>query len=569
MSGRPSSTVEPRHENPVRIWWLTALVHAEALARHPWRYAKAAYWKLVRKRLRSRSQFAPLLGKSRKIYDLWMARHEAGAWNRHRSIAAGNSAEKIFVVLDCRDSQTAIEPTLAALRKAGAAGIVLLIGADREQSQNPEATSDVRVFPDLRQLAAFLASHMPCWAIPIEAGDQLSAGALDTYRSAAEGMSGRALIYADSDEIGAGSRRTRPHFKPGWNPELFGYFDYLSFACAVRLADQEQLDLIGQEGDWVRRLVSTAALDQPSTIKHLPLVLHHRGTAQPVPAKATTLPILSNSTPPNCTIIIPTHNQRDLLETCVNSLKSADYPGLELLVIDHDSDDPDTIAYLDRLAGSGTRVAPCSGPFNFSAMNNAAVGLVQSELICFLNNDVEALDGSWLSVMARQAIRPDIGAVGAKLLYPDRTIQHAGVVLGINGGAGHAHRHQPDGEPGYFGRAHLPQFVSAVTAACMVVQREKFLAVEGFDEAAFPVAFNDVDLCMKLNARGWQSLYEPRATLIHHESKSRGKDHSAEKRARFAGEFSALQQRWHTGSLVDPFHHPELSCHSEQFVIRS
>ena len=115
----------------------------------------------------------------------------------------------------------------------------------------------------------------------------------------------------------------------------------------------------------------------------------------------------------------------------------------------------------------------------------------------------------------------------------------------------------------------MQQFVSAVTAACMVMQREKFLAVGGFDETAFPVAFNDVDLCMKLNARGWQSLYEPFAMLIHHESKSRGKDHSAEKRARFAGEFSALQQRWHTDRLVDPFHHPELSCHSEQFVIRA
>src|SRR5688572_29600084 len=168
MSGRHSSTVEPRQENPVRIWWLTALVHAEALARHPWRYAKAAYWKLVRKRLRSRSQFAPLLGKSRKIYDLWIARHEADAWNRYRSMADGNSAEPIFVVLDCRDSQAAIEPTLSALRNAGVTESVLLIGADREQVLNPEATSDVRVFSDPRQLGAFLVSHMPCWAIPIE-----------------------------------------------------------------------------------------------------------------------------------------------------------------------------------------------------------------------------------------------------------------------------------------------------------------------------------------------------------------------------------------------------------------
>ena len=172
------------------------------------------------------------------------------------------------------------------------------------------------------------------------------------------------------------------------------------------------------------------------------------------------------------------------------------------------------------------------------------------DLLCFLNNDVEMVDDDWLSMMVRQALRPEIGAVGARLLYPDRTIQHAGVYMGIGGGAGHGHRFLRDDDAGYFERARLPQQVSAVTAACLVVKREKFLAVGGFDEVDFPVAFNDVDLCLKLNERGWQSFYEPRATLIHHESKSRGSDRARPNKARFAGELAALKRKWQTDAAI-------------------
>jgi len=162
---------------------------------------------------------------------------------------------------------------------------------------------------------------------------------------------------------------------------------------------------------------------------------------------------------------------------------------------------------------------------------------------------------------------PDIGAVGARLLYPDGTIQHAGVFTGIGGGAGHAHRFVGGGEEGYFERARLPQRVSAVTGACMVVARDKFLAVGGFNEEHFPVAFNDVDLCLKLNRAGWQSFYEPRSTLIHHESKSRGSDRLRINRARFAGELAALKAVWHTDQFRDPYHHPHLSPFCEQFLV--
>jgi GT2 family glycosyltransferase len=177
------------------------------------------------------------------------------------------------------------------------------------------------------------------------------------------------------------------------------------------------------------------------------------------------------------------------------------------------------------------------------------------------------IDHDWLSLMVRHATRPDVGAVGALLLYPDRTIQHAGVCMGIGGGAGHAHRYIGEFDHGYFDRARLPQFVSAVTGACMVVEREKFLAVGGFEEALFPVAFNDVDLCLKLNSRRWQSFYEPRAKLVHHESKTRGHDSLKRNRSRFAGELEALRAKWDTDQRRDPFHHPDLSIYSEHFVV--
>jgi GT2 family glycosyltransferase len=200
-------------------------------------------------------------------------------------------------------------------------------------------------------------------------------------------------------------------------------------------------------------------------------------------------------------------------------------------------------------------------------LNNAAVRQARSEILCFLNNDVEMTDPDWLTLLVGHAKKADIGAVGALLLYPDRTIQHAGVFTGIGGGAGHAHRFQSSDETGYFDRARLPQRVSAVTGACLVVEREKFLAVGGFEEDLFPVAFNDLDLCLKLNAHGWQSFYEPRAVLIHHESKSRGSDSSRANRARFAGELAALKRKWGTDRFTDPYHHPRLSPFCEQFLI--
>ena len=167
----------------------------------------------------------------------------------------------------------------------------------------------------------------------------------------------------------------------------------------------------------------------------------------------------------------------------------------------------------------------------------------------------------------RYAVRPDVGAVGAKLLYEDGTIQHAGVVVGIGEAAGHAHRNQPADEPGYFRMTHVAQFMSAVTAACLVVEKAKFQAVGGLDEEELQVAFNDVDFCLKLEAAGWRNVYVPHAVLLHHESKSRGNDVSPPNIDRYRRELQILQNRWGTKTYDDPLHNPNLDRYSETFVI--
>jgi GT2 family glycosyltransferase len=388
----------------------------------------------------------------------------------------------------------------------------------------------------------------------------LAPGASNTYRAAIAGTDAQ-IAYADDDLLDDAGRRIAPHFKPTWNSELFRHFDYLTGSCVIRTSTE---DFAGLSGDgWMRQL--TLLVAEQGTPVHVPHLLHHR-RSRPRP-QVPTAPEIKGKGLPLVSVIVPTRNRRELLRACLEGLERTDYPDLEVLVIDNDSDDPATLAYLGGLERKGYRVLHHAGTFNFSAINNRAAAQARGEILCLLNNDVEVIEPHWLPTMVTQALRDDVGAVGAQLLYSDGRIQHAGVVLGICGGGAHAHRLLRPNEEGYFQRHLLPQFVSAVTAACMVVRRDRFLAVGGFDERSFAVAFNDVDICMRLNKRGWQSLYEPRARLIHHESISRGKDREPAEAARFAGELTALRKLWGTDKRIDPFHHPELSPYSEQFVV--
>lgn len=516
---------------------LRLAVHLDAARLSPRPWLTALWWRMLGKRVRSRAQFGPLLGASPRAYRLWLQNEPKP------TISHEHPRTQIVAMVGKGQGRD------ETLRSAAAEGIPVL------SLESSAAVADQ-------------GSDAPLWLMWLEAGDILAAGAGAAYRAASAATPHARVIYADDDLLDTRGRRGCPHFKPEWNRELLRHHDYVTGAAIVRVDAAELRAALAQGA--VAGLVSKAVVDAAlHEVLRLPHVLHHR-RARPVPGMpAAAAPF--DGWMPKVSVIIPTRNRLDLLRTCIDGLERTDYPDMEVIVVDNGSDDPAALHYLAQLDPARFLVLRDDGQFNFSRLNNRAAQLAKGELLCLLNNDIEVLEPDWLKIMARQALRPEVGAVGACLLYPDGRIQHAGVVLGICGGAAHAHRLLRPETEGYFRRHALPQFVSAVTAACLVVRRESFEAVRGLDEENFAVAFNDVDLCMRLNQQGWQSLYEPRATLVHHESVSRGLDRDPVGAARLAGELAALKARWGTGDMkrqVDPFHHPQLSRYSERFVVR-
>lgn len=531
-----------RFPRPVSRHWLRLRVHADGFAAAPSAYLTATKWWILGKRVRARGQFAPLLGRSRFAYPLWALEN----LDRELVNIPDRAGPPIIALVEGETG--AVDPWLAATMASLAGEGVTAFVVSR---QRPE---------ELAAIAAQIDWSARPWIMTMRAGDTLTAGAARAYRAAIE--LGTAVVYADDDLCDRRGRFKDPHFKPGWNSELFRHCDFLTGASLIN-TQRAWLEQLAGLPDWAARL--TALATAHGEVRHLPHVLHHRRKR---PAFATQVePLALADHWPRVTVIVPTRNRVDLLRTCIEGLQRTEYPDLEVLVVDNDSDDPETLAYLEALPSARIRVLRHTGPFNYSAINNRAVEQATGSLLCLLNNDIEILSPDWLRIMATQAQRAEVGAVGAQLLYPDGRIQHAGVVIGVGNAAGHAHRFLYPQDQGYFRRHAFPQFASAVTAACLVVARDKFLAVGGLNESRFTVAFNDVDLCLRLNQRGWQSFYEPRACLIHHESVSRGFDRDPVGAHRFAGELAALQELWKTDEIVDPFHHPRLSRASEQFTL--
>ena len=407
------------------------------------------------------------------------------------------------------------------------------------------------------------------------------------------------LIYTDEDKIDASSKRFDPYFKPDWNPDLLLSQNYINHFLVY---SKEYLDemggfRLGFDGaqDWDLLLRSEKFL-QPADVFHIPMVLYSWRAIKGSTALAETekeciaktqrqsliahlcenhidarLERLSNGywavnrevdpSRPKVTIIIPTKNKRSLLETCITSIRTkTTYPNYEILVVDNHSDS-ETKHYLDGLINSNDfRVLEYNHDFNFAAINNFAAMTSDSSVLVFLNNDTEILTNYWLNFLVANAIRPEIGAVGGMLYYPDSFIQHAGVVLGIGGVAGHIYQGFYKGFPGQFGRALLAQNYSAVTAACMAIEKQKFIDAGGFDQDNLSVAFNDVDLCLKLQDSGYRNLWLPAVELIHKESASRGyEDSNPESQKRFDREFIYMQEKWGKRLLTDPAYNPNLT----------
>ena len=521
--------------------WLTASVHFDAFRAEPRAYLTATKWRIKRKRVRARGQFAPLLSQSPRAYQLWVLRQEQQG---REPSPKGQPPIIALIDMAANPDPRALSITQQSLIAEGLS--TLTIGSPQT--------------PDLAAAITQIDWDASPWLLSINPGDRIGLGTASAYRNAI-GETDARIIYADDDLI-TGRRRAIPYFKPDWNAELFVHQDYLTAACVIQATHADLKAVVGSK-DWASELVAKLAHQERPPV-HLHNMLHHR-QHRPMPRLPARPLTLARDLPP-VTVIVPTRNRVDLLRTCLDGVAEADYPNVEVIIIDNDSDDPETLAYLTALDPARHRVLHHAGAFNYSAINNRGAGEAQGRLLCLLNNDIETTDRDWLSIMASQALRPEVGAVGARLLYPDGRIQHAGVVIGVGNAAGHAHRFLRPEEEGYFHRHSLPQFTMAVTAACLVVERDKFMAVGGLNEVDFPVAFNDVDLCLRLNQKGWQSLFEPRATLIHHESVSRGRDRDPVGAARFAGELAALKRIWKTDEIYDPYHHPELSRASEQFA---
>ena len=381
------------------------------------------------------------------------------------------------------------------------------------------------------------------------------------------------LIYSDEDRIDAAGRRSDPRFKPAWSPDLLDAYDYIGDMRLLRTETVRALggwraDAVDAQHDLMLRIAHAAA---PDTIVHLAKVLvHAQADAKPAAPRVFARRRFHLPTPgPRVSLIIPTRDNAAMLEVCIRSIRDhTQYPDYEILVIDNGSVEPATKHLFAELAADPrVRILPRPGPFNFSALNNSAVREATGDIVAMINNDIEATESGWLDEMAALAARPEVGCVGARLLYPNGGLQHGGIIIGLGGVAGHAHRFAPASERGYLDRLQMVQNVSAVTAACLLVRRKVFDEVGGLDET-LTVAFNDVDFCLKVRAAGYRNLWTPFATLIHHESMSRGHDFTPAKARRFADEYASMQTRWGAELLIDPYYSPHLSYDREDFSVR-
>jgi len=440
--------------------------------------------------------------------------------------------------------------------------------------------------------------------------DMLAPHALKEVVRVLNSNPGLKLVYSDEDKIDEKDNRMEPNFKPGWNPEMFFSQNYISHLSVLK---KEVVDKIGglregyegaQDYDLLLRALREIGEGE---IAHIEKVLYHWRAAEgstalcPEQKEYTTEAgvkalrdffqeseritdvergLLPNTykvsyplpeEQPLVSLLIPTRDGYDILHKCVESiLEKTRYENYEIIILDNQTTDPATLAYFEHLkrGHENITVLAYDKPFNYAAINNFGVRHARGEIIGLINNDVEVISQEWLTEMVQYALIPEIGAVGAKLYYSNDTVQHAGVILGIGGVAGHSHKHFPKESHGYFSRLKIVQNLSAVTGACLLLRKELFEEVGGLDEEHLAVAFNDVDLCLKIRAKGYRNLWTPYAELYHHESISRGAEDSEEKQARFQSEVLFMKDKWGGMLENDIYYNPNLTNQHENFGLK-
>ena len=415
------------------------------------------------------------------------------------------------------------------------------------------------------------------------------------------------FIYSDEDKITEdGKTRLDPYFKPDWAPDTMLSYNYIGHLSVIKKVLVDKVGGFRQGYDGSRHYdLLLRTLFETNRIVHIPKILYHSRISENPPTRDVSTQQYAHESAkkalrdhlsrfglkgeveggnfpgsyrvrydiegePKVSINIPNKDKVSVLKKCMDSiLEKSTYKNYEIIIVENNSIEKETFDYYGIISKSkNIKVVTCNEAFNYSALNNLGVKNASGEFLIFLNNDTEVITSNWIENLLEHAQRNNIGAVGAKLYYPDGRIQHAGVILGLMEVAGHHHYRFPKDSDGYMGRLKLTQNLTAVTGACIMMRREVFNEVDGFDEG-YSYAYNDVDLCMKLRGRGYLIIFTPYVELYHHESLSRGNDDTPEKRARVLEEVRLFKQKW--GDALekgDPYYNPNLTLDKDDFGLR-
>ncbi len=414
-------------------------------------------------------------------------------------------------------------------------------------------TFDLSLLPkDDRICTDCLMDNTLVMNVPV--GAVLEPYALSVFADAATKHPKAQVFYADTDEISVSGRYENPRFKPAFDSLLFESQDFLGAAVCVRAG----VDLSRAVYHHVARVVMSVSHIQNFTPNP---TFPFTGGRSPSAAWFTRAPFPCKGEgwvggSKQATIIIPTKNQYAIFKRCIDSIRRYTLD-VEIIIVDNGSTEPNVISYLKELEMQGIKVLYRPEPFNFSKLCNDGAAFATKPFLVFLNNDTEIMDADWLINLLHFAAQADVGAVGAKLLYANRKLQHGGVILGLDGRAGHFERDLPEHDAGYFGRLNAPHEIAAVTGACLAVEATKFNAINGFDAVNLPVDLNDIDLCLRLHEKGWKTVLASNVILLHHESVSRTGSWKPDKK--YAQERDYFSKRWIYKLRSSPQFHPALT----------
>jgi len=557
---------------------------------------------------------------ARRYFDSLRSASSRGEQNRPGSFpaAAGDRARRLLVSVVCPTYQPRLADFAAAVASVTAQtheNWELIIVDDASGSPELEGLIRRLAGGDRRIKSIFLEDNVGVSAATnrgldmaqgayvalLDHDDLLVPSALEFMTDAAV-RTGAKILYSDEDKVDAYGRFSAVHLKPDWNYRLLLSYNYISHLSMIERREIEKVGRLrpaydgAQDHDLMLRL---AEITEPAEIVHVPEILYHwRITGGSTAAAASRKPYALSAgrrciadtlaqkrlaasvipvgdatlyevhwqfaAEPKVTIVIPYRDHISMTRACIDAIISQTrYRNYEICLVDNWSTSRESHQFTAEVQ-KYPKVHPIriEEEFNFSRLNNIAAARSSGEFLLFMNNDVFVTDPEWMRTMVNEALADDrVGIVGIKLLYPNGLVQHGGVVLGIGGVADHAHRGLPADEQGYMWRAICAQDVSAVTGACMLCRRQAFEAVGGFDETALAVAFNDIDLCLKVGAAGYRIVWTPATVAEHGESLSRGSDLRPDQRVRFFHEDHVMRQRWKQALARDPFYNPHFSRH--------